>query len=255
MKGNNKYSIGEFSQKAGISIRTLHYYDEIGLLQPEKHPTSGHRIYNHQDVLTLQKIVSLKFLGYKLDEIADLIGEQRFTNDLNETLTFHLQALEKEKERIDQSMTAVKRVMKLLEKEGEVDSTVLLNLIYNMQTENEQKEWLEVHHLSDVVQGLTKKSEEEKLALDQTFIELNRQVKQLYGKPIDNPRVQEMIKAYLEASFAFLGEEMIQKLADAKTEEHEIQELEKLAPSPFTEMEQVWLSQAIEFYMKQAELE
>lgn len=255
MKENNKYSIGEFSEKTGISIRTLHYYDEIGLLQPEKNPTSGHRIYNHQDILTLQKILSLKFLGYNLDKIAELLGESSFTNDLNGTLTFHLRALEKEKERIELSMTAVKRVIMILEKEGEVDSTILFNLIHSMQTESMQNEWMERHNLSDVAEELAKKSEEEKLALDQTFIELNKKVKQLYGNPIDHPQVQEMIKTYLEASFAFLGEDLMQNLADASVEEIDIQELEKLAPSPFTEMEQEWLNQAIEFYMKQEEME
>lgn len=255
MKENNKYSIGEFSEKTGISIRTLHYYDEIGLLQPEKHPTSGHRIYNHQDILTIQKIVSLKFLGYTLDKIAKLLDESSFNVDLIDTLSLHLQALEKEEERIKHSMTAVKRVIKLLKEEGELDSTILFTLIHSMQTENIQKEWLERHMQGDVVEGLSKKSEEEKIALDQTFIQLAKEVKQLYGKPVEDPKVQGMIKTYLESSFAFLGEELIQKLADTDMEELDIQELEDMAPSPFTENEEKWLNQAIVYHMKQTETE
>lgn len=68
MKGKESFAIGEISAKSGISIRTLHYYDEIGLLKPEKHPISGHRIYKNQDIITLQKITSLKFLGYSLEK-------------------------------------------------------------------------------------------------------------------------------------------------------------------------------------------
>lgn len=56
MNTDKKFSIGEFSKKTGISIPTLHYYDEIGLLQPEKNPSSGHRIYKYQDIITLQKL-------------------------------------------------------------------------------------------------------------------------------------------------------------------------------------------------------
>ncbi|MEY9972973.1 DNA-binding transcriptional MerR regulator [Lysinibacillus sp. RC46] len=67
MNKDKKFSIGEFSEKTGIPIPTLHYYDEIGLLQPEKNPSSGHRTYYFQDIITLQKIISLKFLGYSLD--------------------------------------------------------------------------------------------------------------------------------------------------------------------------------------------
>lgn len=254
MKGNNKYSIGEFSEKTGISIRTLHYYDEIGLLQPEKHPTSGHRIYHHQDILTLQKIISLKFLGYSLDKINNLLHETSFTVDLNKTLTLHLQALEKDKEQIDQSITAIKRVVKLLEKEGEVDSAVLFSLIHSMQTENIQKEWMERHMLTDVMDELEKKTEEDKILLDQTYIQLSKKVKQLYGLPVEDPKVQEMIKTYIEASFKFLGEDLMQKLADTNLEELDVQELENMT-SPFTEEEQEWLNQAMEYCMKQSEME
>lgn len=84
---------------------------------------------------------------------------------------------------------------------------------------------------------------------------MTKEVKQLYGKPVEDPKIQEMIKKYLEASFAFLGEDLVEKLADADVEEMDIQELEDMAPSPFTEDEQKWLNQAMEYYMKQTELE
>jgi hypothetical protein len=82
-----------------------------------------------------------------------------------------------------------------------------------------------------------------------------KEVKQLYGRPVEDSQVQEMIKTYLEASFAFLGEDLMHKLAEADVEELDIQELEDMAPSPFTEDEQKWLNQAMEHYVKQAEFE
>lgn len=253
MKNNTKYSIGEFSEKTGISIRTLHYYDEIGLLQPEKHPTSGHRIYKHHDILSLQKIVSLKFLGYSLDEIADLLQESSFTVDLIKTLSLHMQALEEDKKRIEKSMQAIRRVIRLLEEEGEVDSAVLFSLIHNVQTEKIQNEWMERHKLTDVVETLSEKTEEENIALDQTYIQFSRKVKQLCGLPVEDPKVQEMLESYLRDTFAFLGEDLIHRLADANVEELDIQELEEMTPSPFTEEEQKWLNEAMAYYMKQSE--
>src|SRR5699024_5786093 len=116
------------------------YYDEIGLLVPEKNVTSGHRIYNHQDIQTLQKILSLKFLGYSLDKITELLQQSSFTVDLNDTLSLHLKALEAEKEQIEQSMNAIKRVIHLLKEEGEVESNLLFSLISGFHTEDTQKE-------------------------------------------------------------------------------------------------------------------
>lgn len=152
-------------------------------------------------------------------------------------------------------MTTIQRVIKLLEEEGEVDSAILFSLIHNMQTESVQNEWLERHNLTNVLENLSKKTEEEKITLDQTFIQMAKEVKKLYGKPIKDPEVQEMIKAYIETSFEFLGEDLVQQLADANVEELDIQELENLTPSPFTEDEQEWLNQAMEYYMKEAGME
>ncbi len=69
------YSIGEIAKKTGVSIRTLRYYDEIGLLQPTKDPSSGHRIYTEEDILQLHKIMSLKFIGLSLEEIRQYIHQ------------------------------------------------------------------------------------------------------------------------------------------------------------------------------------
>ncbi|MGN4474106.1 MerR family transcriptional regulator [Bacillus cereus group sp. MYBK40-2] len=254
MKKDKKFSIGEFSEKTGIPIPTLHYYDDIGLLQPEKNPSSGHRIYKYQDIITLQKILSLKFLGYSLDKVANLLHESSFGVDLNESLSLHLQVLEREKEQIEQSMQAMKRVMKLVEEEEEVDSTVLFSLIYGMNTEHTHKEWMKRHELTDIVEELSKKREEDKIALDQTFIQLSKKVKQLYGKPVEDSKVQEMVKEYIEESFSFLSEDLIQKLANTSVEELDMQELENMIPSPFTEDEQKWLNEAMEYYVKQVEM-
>ncbi|PEP22642.1 MerR family transcriptional regulator [Bacillus wiedmannii] len=255
MSKDKMFSIGEFSKKTGIPIPTLHYYDEIGLLQPKKNPSSGHRIYKYQDIITLQKILSLKFLGYSLDKIANLLHESSFSIDLNESLSLHLQILEREKEEIEQSMQAIKRVIKLVEEEGEVDSNVLFSLVYGMSTEHIHKDWMERHRLPNIMEELSKKSEEDKINLDKTLIQLSKKVKQLYGKPVENPKVQEMIKDYIEASISFLGEDLMQKLANTSVEELDIQELENRIPSPFTEDEQKWLNRAMEYYTEQVEME
>ncbi|WP_080848598.1 MerR family transcriptional regulator [Cytobacillus gottheilii] len=255
MDKGNSFSIGQFSEKTGISIRTLHYYDEIGLLVPEKHPSSGHRIYNHDDLLTLQKIISLKFLGYSLDKITNLLKESRFTVDLNETLTLHLDALEKEKERIHQSITAIQRVIKVLQAEEEIDSTILFTLIHSVQTEQIQADWMERHMLTDIKESLSLKTEDDKAKLDQTYIQLSKEVKELYGQPIDDPKVQNMISAYIKSSFEFLGDDLLEKLANANIEEIDIKELEEMTHNPFTEEEQEWLNLAMEYHMKQAEVE
>ena len=62
--------IGELARRSGISVRTLHYYDQIGLLRPSQQTMSGYRLYSRVDVARLQQIRSLRSLGLPLKEIA-----------------------------------------------------------------------------------------------------------------------------------------------------------------------------------------
>ena len=106
------------------------------------------------------------------------------------------------------------------------------------------------------MEELEKKSEEEKISLDKTFTQLSKEVKQLYGKPVEDLKVQRMIKNYIEGVFSFIGEDFMQKLADTNIEgEVDFQEFDNMTPSPFTEDEQKWFDQAIEYYIQQEEME
>ena len=65
--------IGELAQRAGVSHRTIHYYERIGLLRPAEREGVGYRYYDEQAVQRLEKIAALKNLGLSLDEIAQVI--------------------------------------------------------------------------------------------------------------------------------------------------------------------------------------
>ena len=63
------YRIKQLAQLAGISVRTLHYYDRIGLLKPESYTGSGYRQYGEASVLRLQQIMFFRELDFSLDDI------------------------------------------------------------------------------------------------------------------------------------------------------------------------------------------
>jgi len=67
--GAGSWKVGELAERTGLSVRALHYYEEIGLLSPSRRTGSGHRLYSAEDVLRLQRIVSLRSLGFALEEI------------------------------------------------------------------------------------------------------------------------------------------------------------------------------------------
>ncbi|GAB4432568.1 MAG: MerR family transcriptional regulator [bacterium] len=72
MKENNSYSIGEIAQLAGLTQRTIRYYEEIGLLNSVKRLEGGKRIYTDEDLRRLKFIKRLKILGLSLTEMKEL---------------------------------------------------------------------------------------------------------------------------------------------------------------------------------------
>lgn len=71
--------VGELARRTGLTIRTLHHYDEIGLLKPSLHTDSGHRLYTANDVARLQQVVSLRQLGFSLEEVRDCLDRADYS--------------------------------------------------------------------------------------------------------------------------------------------------------------------------------
>src|SRR5580704_5021023 len=89
--------VGELAKQTGLSVRTLRYYDEIGLLSPSHRTAAGHRSYTTRDVARLQRIVSLRTLGFSLDQIRECIERPEFS--ARQVIRLHIEQLE---ERIEE---------------------------------------------------------------------------------------------------------------------------------------------------------
>lgn len=98
--------VGELARRTGVSVRTLHHYDEIGLLPPAGRTPSGHRLYGPAQVRRLQQIASLRQVGLSLEEIGELLGAGGLTLD---------QALEAQLGRLREEIRRQGRLVKLLE--------------------------------------------------------------------------------------------------------------------------------------------
>lgn len=75
------WKVGDLAKRTGVSVRTLHHYDEIGLLSPSHRSESGYRLYTEADVVRLQQIRSLRTLGFSLEEIGTFLKRPDVTPD------------------------------------------------------------------------------------------------------------------------------------------------------------------------------
>jgi DNA-binding transcriptional MerR regulator len=74
-----EWKVGELAKLAGLTVRTLRYYDQIGLFSPSGYSDSGHRLYTEPDISRLQQLLSLKELGLSLDEIKSVLDGDHFS--------------------------------------------------------------------------------------------------------------------------------------------------------------------------------
>src|SRR6266700_4744401 len=69
------WKVGALAKATGLTVRTLHHYDEIGLLHPSTRLAGGHRLYDADDVARLYRIIRLRQLGLPLSQVADVLAE------------------------------------------------------------------------------------------------------------------------------------------------------------------------------------
>lgn len=72
------YKVGEFAKLTKVSVRTLHHYDRIGILKPAAISDGGHRLYTENELLRLQQILTLRYLGFPLAQIGELLERPDF---------------------------------------------------------------------------------------------------------------------------------------------------------------------------------
>jgi len=79
LKKIKTWKVGEIAKETGVTVRTLHHYEEIDLLKPSSRSESGHRVYSESDLEKLQQILSLKQLGFPLEEIGKLLTGKTYS--------------------------------------------------------------------------------------------------------------------------------------------------------------------------------
>ncbi len=121
------YTAEKFAKRAGVTSRTLRYYDKIGLLKPSKYTESGYRLYCDEDMIRLQRIIALRYLQFSLPEI-QLTLEKDEADSVLESLRSQREAFEKERAHLDHIIETIKRLEKTKDC-GWQDLTRLIQMI------------------------------------------------------------------------------------------------------------------------------
>jgi DNA-binding transcriptional MerR regulator len=110
-KTQRYFPASEFAGMAGVTVRTLHHYDHLGLLKPSARSEAGYRLYGEGDLERLEQIIVLKFLGLPLKKIRELLDQN--PPRLPETLRRQREALEEKRRRLEMAIQAVAEAERL----------------------------------------------------------------------------------------------------------------------------------------------
>jgi MerR family transcriptional regulator, thiopeptide resistance regulator len=131
------WSVGELAAQTGLTVRTLHHYDEIGLARPSERTAAGHRRYTGADVRRLHRIVALRGFGFTLAEIAALLDATE--PDPRELVRRQLAQANERIARTTRLRDRLDAVLRVFDAAGSPSAAVLVGLIEGMTTVNTEE--------------------------------------------------------------------------------------------------------------------
>ena len=264
------YRTGQFARKASVSIRTLRYYDKEGLLAPTAYSESGYRLYTDEDLVNLQQILALKFLGFSLDEIKALLRSSLAPRSLGDMLAQQRAMMQAKRVQLDGIIQALYETESLLES-GECDWDSLVRVIQAIQME-QNRDWVKKYFTPEQLeqmQGLSEQSyrEEarEKMAgrmgewteADQErasaqWASLTADLTRLASANADpaSDDAQDVAKRYSDLISGFTGgDPAIASGLSRWWQNHDaLPDAQKPIQSPYSSEHQAWLEKALEVY-------
>lgn len=245
-------SIKEVTKQTGITVRTMRYYDQIGLLHPAGNTEGGHRLYGEKEIKKLQEIQFLKTLGFGLQEIGEMLSDEN--RDWFVGLQNQLGFISKEKERLEEIEGTLRGLLNEIMLKGNIDLSNMQKLIQLYQ-QNLDKRKVYLNQIFD---------EDESKLLDclpninsgdpetLEWIALMGQLKKHMSKGIFSPEIQQIVKRIHEKEKETFGnnKEFIEKLWDVRKSP---QESESAGFYPIDSETLEFFEKAFEIYLNRKE--
>lgn len=145
-------STGELSKTLNVSVRTLRYYDQIGLVQPSRKGEGGKRFYSKEDILALEKILLLKSLSLSLEDSKKIVTEKSITS----ILLAHKSLLVEQVNTLQKSIQHTSSLINVLKLEGSINWEDLISLVVNQENERDWQHYFTEDERSALIEQLPK---------------------------------------------------------------------------------------------------
>jgi DNA-binding transcriptional MerR regulator len=189
------YTVSRLARMAGVSVRTLHHYDQIGLLEPSARTEAGYRLYGEPELLRLQQILFFKELDMPLGEVRQVLDDPGF--DQVAALEHHRQSLQRRMERLTRLLKTIDRTIDRLRED---DMTLTDEELYKgftleqiEQVKHEAREMYDPALVEESEQRVKKMSRAEWKAIGAEGKAVTTVLAALVGRDSGDPEVQKLI--------------------------------------------------------------
>ena len=197
-----QYTVTKFAKLAGVTVRTLHHYDRLGLLQPAGRSAAGYRIYTDRDLGRLQQIVTLKFIGLSLETIRELLD--RSPSHLETRLRRQREVLEERRRQLDAAVAAVREAERVVASgEDPVEALARIIEVIEMQ---KNWDWVKKYYTDEQLADLASRwSPELQARAERDWAELIADVKDAIGEDPAGERAQALATRWADLIHQFTG--------------------------------------------------
>lgn len=188
--------VKEVAELVGVSIRTLHHYDQIGLLTPKEITDSGYRLYSKENLETLQQILFFKELGFTLKEIKKIINSPSYNRQ--EALILQRKMLIEKRNKVDKMIETIDKTIKHMA--GEIQMTNEerfggINLRFNQFEEEARRRWGN-HSIDEIKAKLKDMSKGEQNDLSDRWDKIFNKLACVRDQSPESQEVQSTIKEW-----------------------------------------------------------
>ncbi|MCI9151717.1 MAG: MerR family transcriptional regulator [Lachnospiraceae bacterium] len=203
-------TVGEAARKMGVTVRTLQYYDKEGLLHPSGESEGGRRLYTDKDLVLLHQILSLKSLGFSLEDIRQRLISLETPEDVAEALAKQADVLHQKLRQLSESLTAVEQLREEVLQMQTVNFKKYADIIVNLQMKNEYY-FLIKHFDDEMLDHIRRQFDEESgQAFIRRFHQACEEIQRLSQEqvPPESAKAQQITKDYWDLIMEFTDGDM-----------------------------------------------
>ncbi len=193
------YTVQQLSNISGVTVRTLHHYDEIGLLLPSRRKENGYRFYEEKDLLKLQQIMFFKELDFPLTEIKKIIENPKFEE--MKALVEHKNLIELKQKRLKGLVLTIDKTIKKLKKEKNMKDEELYKAFKEHDkkyAEEAKARWGNTDAYKESAKRVAKMTKEDIAKIQKAGDDLMKEIVENMSNGPTSPQVQKLIERHYE---------------------------------------------------------